>query len=263
MPPGAISPNIMFRIGTPPPSGVNESCIESTAPVDVRVVAFAKSAEDGTPKRTSLPSIAAPAAWSAAPECWASNVVTSVSEAAKITAIADEDRPALALVAEQLAEGARQRERDQQQQHDLEQVREGVGVLERVRGVGVVGAAAVGAELLDRLLAGHRPAREVLGGTGDRGDRVRVGEVLHRRRPRSAGPSRRCSAGAGSGSTRGSGRPRSCRPGWSATGRSRAPARRRRPCRPRPRRSSAPRGRPSGPGSPWSTRRSSSASSCW
>ena len=69
VPPGAISPNIMFRIGTPPPSGVNESCIELTAPVDVSVVAFANSAEDGTPNRTSLPSIAAPAAWSAVPEC--------------------------------------------------------------------------------------------------------------------------------------------------------------------------------------------------
>ena len=48
------------------------------------------------------------------------------------------------------------------------QVGERRRVLERVRGVGVVEAAAVGAELLDRLLAGHRAAGEVLAAAGQR-----------------------------------------------------------------------------------------------
>ena len=46
---------------------MKESCIEFTAPVDVAVVADANTADIGTPNRTSLPSIAAPASWSAAP----------------------------------------------------------------------------------------------------------------------------------------------------------------------------------------------------
>ena len=51
----------MLTIATPPPSGVKLSCIELTAPVEVSVVASANSADSGPPKRTSLPSIAAPA----------------------------------------------------------------------------------------------------------------------------------------------------------------------------------------------------------
>jgi hypothetical protein len=50
----------MINSGIIPPSGVNESCIESTAPVEVAVVATANSAERATPKRTSLPSILPP-----------------------------------------------------------------------------------------------------------------------------------------------------------------------------------------------------------
>ena len=60
------------------------------------------------------------------------------------------------------AEGVRERERDQQEREDLEQVRERRRVLERVRRVGVEGAAAVRAELLDRLLARERPAGDRL-----------------------------------------------------------------------------------------------------
>ena len=47
----------MLNSGTNPPSGVNESCIEFTAPQEASVVIVAKSAELKMPKRTSLPSM--------------------------------------------------------------------------------------------------------------------------------------------------------------------------------------------------------------
>ena len=46
---------------------VKLSCSELTAPVEVPVVETANSADAGMPKRTSLPSIAAPAASAAVP----------------------------------------------------------------------------------------------------------------------------------------------------------------------------------------------------
>src|SRR6478672_9311518 len=61
-PPGATSPSIMLNIVIMPPNGVNESWKEFTAPVLVSVVEAAKVAESETPKRISLPSIAAPTA---------------------------------------------------------------------------------------------------------------------------------------------------------------------------------------------------------
>ncbi len=47
----------MFDSGTAPPSALKLSCIELTAPVEVPVVAPAKSADHAMPKRCSLPSI--------------------------------------------------------------------------------------------------------------------------------------------------------------------------------------------------------------
>ena len=70
------------------------------------------------------------------------------------------DRVALAAVAGHAPVGEHQRRRDDQHQQHLEQVREAVGVLERVRGVDVEEAAAVGAELLDHLLGGDRAHRD-------------------------------------------------------------------------------------------------------
>ena len=61
MPPGATSPRPMLKISRPPPSAVNESWKELTAPVDVPVVEVANSAEAASPNRVSLPSIEAPA----------------------------------------------------------------------------------------------------------------------------------------------------------------------------------------------------------
>ena len=59
-PPNTTSPSCMSHIGTSPPSGVNESCIELTEPFDAAVVALAHSAEFAMPKRTSLPSMLPP-----------------------------------------------------------------------------------------------------------------------------------------------------------------------------------------------------------
>ena len=55
-PPKITSLSMRLIIGTMPPSGVKESCIELTAPQLVSVVTVAKSAEFATPNRTSLPS---------------------------------------------------------------------------------------------------------------------------------------------------------------------------------------------------------------
>lgn len=57
----------------PPPKAVKEEWKESTAPVEVRVVATEKIEEAPTPKRVSLPSMAAPAASRAGPP-WANSV---------------------------------------------------------------------------------------------------------------------------------------------------------------------------------------------
>ena len=55
-PPKITSLNIRLIIGTIPPNGVNESCMELTAPQLVSVVTVANSAEFTTPNRTSFPS---------------------------------------------------------------------------------------------------------------------------------------------------------------------------------------------------------------
>src|SRR6516165_4982288 len=76
-PPGTTSPIIMLNRTVPPPNGVNESWNELTAPVDVTVVEAANKDDAGMPNTTFLPSIAAPAARRATPECWFSKKLTS------------------------------------------------------------------------------------------------------------------------------------------------------------------------------------------
>ena len=56
-PPKMISPSCISASGARPPSGVNESCIAFTEPLDAAVVAVAQIAESVMPKRTSLPSM--------------------------------------------------------------------------------------------------------------------------------------------------------------------------------------------------------------
>ncbi len=78
-PPGAISPSIMPSSVRPPPKPVYEEWKESTAPVDVSVVATAKIDEPPTPNRCSLPSIAPPAACRAGPPWWNSvHIISAV-----------------------------------------------------------------------------------------------------------------------------------------------------------------------------------------
>ena len=175
-----------------------------------------------------------------------------------------DDRVALLLAADHPAERARQREADDQQQEDLEPVRPRGRVLERVRGVGVVEATAVGAEFLDGLLAGHGAAGDGLLAAGEGVDDLVVQvEVLDR----AAGDqddraddrdrqqdAQRCRA---------PGRPRSCPDRRCACARTRGPGRSRPPCRPRRTRSSARPDRPSAPGGPGSTHPSTPASWCW
>ncbi len=134
----------------------------------------AKSADGQTPKRTSLPS-RAPSGPLAA--LTSAHVDDGDDEAPERRHEA-EDRPALATVADEQPVGARQREGDDEQQEDLEEVGQGGGVLERVGGVGVEVAAAVGAELLDGLLRGDEAALDDLRAAGGRRDRRGLREVL-------------------------------------------------------------------------------------
>src|SRR6266536_2805888 len=60
-PPKITSPSWMLNNGTKPPSAVNESCIELTAPQEASVVTVANSAELKMPNRTSFPSMLPPA----------------------------------------------------------------------------------------------------------------------------------------------------------------------------------------------------------
>ena len=140
------------------------------------------------PKRVSLPSMLPP-------DCRA-GAWSTPSSASRIAACSDaagiqrrrtarhrrEHRPALPLVADHAAEREYQRRGDQEDRQHLQEVRERRRVLERMRGVGVEEAAAIGAEFLDRFLRSDRPHRDRL-----RGRR----HVSHARRRR-AHPSARC-----------------------------------------------------------------------
>ena len=75
----------------------------------------------------------------------------------------DEDGPALAAVAHHAAKGVGQRERNRQQEQDLDVIRQRRGVLVGMGRVGIEETAAVGAQLLDRLEGGHRPHGQGLG----------------------------------------------------------------------------------------------------
>ncbi len=189
-PPNTTSPICISAIGTSPPSGVNESCIEFTEPFDAAVVAVAHSAEPTGPKRTSLPSMFPPA-------CVAEGALVDAELGQQRVAallagdVEDgeghqdhdhrgEDRPPLAAVAHHLAERQAQGARDQQDRDHLEEVRKRRRVLERVRRVDVEEPAAVRAELLDRDLRRGRTERQRLLGHRDLlGDRVAL-RVLDR-----------------------------------------------------------------------------------
>ena len=86
-------------------------------------------------------------------------------------------------VADHAAEHVGQRRADRRRSPHLDQVGDRVRVLERMGGVGVEEAAAIGAELLDRYLRGDRALRDRLLGAFER-RRVDVGaEVLRHALP--------------------------------------------------------------------------------
>ena len=105
----------MFASGTRPPSGVNESCIELTAPHDVSVVTVANSAEAPMPKRHSLPSMLPPATPSACTSGLpaASAAVRDGEARGEEERHRDEQRPALPLVFREAAVRVRERGADQ------------------------------------------------------------------------------------------------------------------------------------------------------
>ena len=74
----------------------------------------------------------------------------------------------LPAVADEAAEGEDDGDRDHQHLPDLDEVRQRRRVLEGMGGIHVEEAAAIGAELLDRDLAGDRPERDGLLGTLER-----------------------------------------------------------------------------------------------
>ena len=88
------------------------------------------------------------------------------------------DRPAVPLAAGHPAEEPGQRRRDREDREHGPEVGPRRRVLEWMRGVGVEEAAAVGAELLDRLLARHRAHRDGLLRALERGDLEVGSEVL-------------------------------------------------------------------------------------
>ena len=143
-----------------------------TAPSDEAVVAVAKSAVLAIPNLTSL-SAMLPPLWPS-PEAMLTPEARSTGEpccsaAATITEAGDEQRchgrehrPRVPARDDHPPEHEHLGDRDQQQREHLDEVREPVRVLERRRRVGVVEAAAVHREVLDRLLRGDGPARDRL-----------------------------------------------------------------------------------------------------
>ena len=85
-----------------------------------------------------------------------------------------EHRPALALVADHAAEHVGERGAEREDRDDLHEIRQRSRVLERMRGIGVEEAAAIGAEHLDRDLRRDRPDRDGLLGAFERG-RIDIG----------------------------------------------------------------------------------------
>ena len=138
------------------------------------MVAVAKSAVPARPNRTSLPSIEIPEVpvRSGFPASSA-RVQRREGPEEDDEHHAVEDVP-LPPVADGLAEHERGGSRDEEDQEDLEEVGEGVRVLEGVGGVRVEEPAAVGPELLDRLLRGDRAHRDRLRGAVGRDVRVEV-----------------------------------------------------------------------------------------
>ena len=179
----------------------------------------------GAPKRTSLPSML-PSAWSSAGrEQWVAAALGddrgTGARPTRMPAMAAEERPALAPVADHLAERrGRARTGSTQDQEHLEQVGERRRVLERVRRVGVDEAAAVGAQLLDHLLGGDRARGRWSACAPSRSSRRRSRRRSAGRPARPGRARRRSAIGSSTYSVqRGRRPPRSCRSCRRAGGR--------------------------------------------
>ena len=122
------------------------------------------------PKRTSLPSMlppVSPSALSASLPC-ASAAVTDDGSGEEQHAHHGEDGPALPLVADHAAEHVGQRGAEREDRDDLHVIRQRGRILERMRGIGVEEAAAIGAQHLDRDLRRDRADRDGLLGAFER-----------------------------------------------------------------------------------------------
>ena len=179
VPPGVTSDSIMLDRGIAPPKAVNESCEEFTAPVDVPVVLTANSAARGDPEPDLLAlHVGSGRDGSHLGVGLGLEVPSGDREADPQRRHDGREHVALLPILHELAEGAGERERDHEQQEDLDQVGERARVLERMRGVGVEESAAVGPELLDALLRRDRASGDRLGLARDRGHGLERVEVL-------------------------------------------------------------------------------------
>ena len=165
-PPKTISPSCMLTSGTRPPSGVNESCIELTAPHDVSVVTVANSAEAATPKRHSLPSMIAARNAEMMHDRIAGGFrpirnrkARRKTESPSPLKIAQPWRVSLTILPYVYVKPGAQQE---DQQH-LDEIGERRRVFVGRCGVGVDETAAVGAQLFDDFLRRHRAAGDRLG----------------------------------------------------------------------------------------------------
>src|SRR5271156_4957641 len=101
-PPKITSLSMRLIMGTIPPSGVNESCMEFTAPQLVSVVTVANSAEFATPNRTSFPSrlpIACCADDECCELCCAADVTKGLPRASAQYAVVTPDRNSKVIAA--------------------------------------------------------------------------------------------------------------------------------------------------------------------
>ena len=156
----------MLNSGTKPPSAVNESCIELTAPQEASVVIGGEERGIENAEADFLAFHVAVGRGDA--ELLMNRIARRLRPPAEQHAADKQDdhrrpnRPAVLLVLDHPAEVISQAAADREDRQHLDEIRERRRVLERMRGVGVHVTAAVGAEHLDRDLRRHRPLHDVL-----------------------------------------------------------------------------------------------------
>src|SRR5262249_13398417 len=169
-PPTMISPSCILISGIMPPSAVKESCMALTAPQE------AGGGDDREQRGRGNAEADLLSFHIAAGEANRSEGVIAV----RFRPVADgdagneqhghdrKDGPALTLVADHTTEYVGERRADREDRDHLHEIRQRRQVLERMRGIGVEEAAAIGAEHLDRDLRRHRPDCDGLLGAFER-----------------------------------------------------------------------------------------------